>query len=168
MRQLTLKNSTLLAVIDDEDFDKVSKFQYVIHQQGTWGPYAQRPGGMYLHRDVFEYIPPGFEVDHIDSDGLNCQKSNLRLATAAQNRANSIKRDGCSTPYKGVCRATGRRKFTAYINYNHQRVALGQFEHPQEAAIHYDMAALKLYGEFAKLNFPENLEEYKEALGLVQ
>lgn len=95
-------------------------------------------------------IPKGFQVDHKDRDKRNPALSNLRLATPRDNLCNSKSRPN-RTGYKGVY--TNYRKFQAMIRDKHgNRTHLGSFKTPEEAALAYNMAAIKYHGEFAILN----------------
>lgn len=112
--------------------------------------------GALLHRVVMGFRPDDPEIDHIDGDGLNNRRSNLREATSGQNQANVPPRPGCSSRFKGVhfFKRTGR--FQAYISADGKRRALGYFTDEEDAARAYDAAARELHGEFAYLNFPES------------
>lgn len=92
-------------------------------------------------------------MDHIDGNGLNCCKSNLRICTQSQNNANS--RTKKLKGFKGTIRGKGDRKWYAMITKDYVRYHLGGFQTEEEAARAYDAAAKKLFGEFARLNFPE-------------
>lgn len=103
-----------------------------------------------LHRLVMD-AGPAVVVDHIDGDGLNCRRSNLRLTDAVGNARNRRASDG---RYKGVTfhRQTGR--WTAQIRVAGIKKHLGLFGKPEDAAKAYDVAALEAFGEFACINFP--------------
>lgn len=93
-------------------------------------------------------------VDHINGNGLDNRRSNLRLATAFQNLANMAIRPHTSQ-YKGVSyykHRTSYKKWVAEIRCNRKRVRLGAFESEIEAARAYNEAAKNLFGEFARLN----------------
>lgn len=109
-------------------------------------------------------------VDHIDGNGLNNVKSNLRLCNRSENSCNKRLRSNSQTGYRGV----NKKKETQYIKkdgtkikYNvkkpwlayitpkgKKRITIGYFENIEEAAKAYDEKAKELFGEFAKLNFP--------------
>jgi hypothetical protein len=92
------------------------------------------------------------EVDHINGDGLDNRKSNLRLATRAQNGCNLRPQQGKSSRFKGVAwHVCG--KWRAHISPNRTQIALGLFDDEIDAALAYDMAALAQFGEFARPNF---------------
>jgi hypothetical protein len=98
-------------------------------------------------------LPDAVEVDHRAGDGLNNRRTNLRPATSSQNRANSRKRsDGVTSHYRGVSRTKDRKQFRANIKVNRRTHHLGCFTNEEDAARAYDEAALKYFGEFAKLN----------------
>jgi hypothetical protein len=110
-----------------------------------------------MHRAVMN-AKKGELVDHKDGNGLNNQKSNLRLCTNRQNLANSQKARGKSR-FKGVYWNTARGKWQAQIGagFRNGKLAveyLGRFENEEEAARAYDRRAFELHGEFAVLNFP--------------
>jgi hypothetical protein len=97
-------------------------------------------------------------VDHINNDPLDNRRSNLRLATHAQNARNrKIDKSKTSSRYVGVYfeKATGR--WTSKIRIKGKRLWLGRFDKEIDAAKAYDAAAKKYHGEFAKLNFPKEI-----------
>ena len=103
------------------------------------------------HNDL---IPEGFEIDHIDRDKHNHKIENLRLASKSQNGANKAKRPGnYSSKYKGVCKVPSG-KWVAVIQVKMKRVHIGTFDTEEQAARAYDKRAIKLFGQFALLNFP--------------
>lgn len=148
----------MFALIDDEDAERVLALRW--HAQpgrnGRW--YAKRTylkSGKYtkigMHR--FILLPPAcIEVDHIDGDGLNNTRQNLRLSTRAQNSWNTGARSHSRTGLKGVSVHPGA--FHAAIAVRGKSTFLGRFKTAEEAARAYDAAARVLHGEFAFLNYP--------------
>ena len=103
-----------------------------------------------MHRVVL----PGFEMlDHINHDGLDNRRENLRPCTASQNHANQRKRtEHTSSKYKGVHWAKDRNKWRASICVEGRWYKLGAFNTEEEAATVYNAAAQKAFGVFAGLN----------------
>ena len=94
--------------------------------------------------------PKGLHTDHKDGDGLNNQRSNLRLATPSENGANRLVGSNNTSGYKGISQKD--KKWGAQITKNQKIVYLGRFETKIEAAKAYNTAAKKYHGEFARLN----------------
>jgi hypothetical protein len=92
--------------------------------------------------------------DHIDGDGLNNIRSNLRVASSSGNAQNRRLSCCSSSGFKGVTWRKRERVWYAQIGYKDTRKHLGVFSTAEEAARAYDKAALQLFGEFANLNFP--------------
>ena len=147
-----------VALVDDEDYELVMQYRWYVQEDvrtgGAGGPYARGvlvPSQrlVFMHNLIVDFPKP----DHIDGNGLNNQRSNLRSATRAQNGQNRRKQPGTSSRYKGVTKK--RRRWTARITYNGTRRSLGTFASEEEAALAYDAAARKLFGEYARPNFPE-------------
>lgn len=149
------------ALVDDEDFDRVSRLKWHISNSGT-RIYAKnvqwvngKSVGMYMHRFILGLKSPKIPVDHRNGDTLDNQKTNLRAATTSQNVANSSLRSVNRSGYKGVSfDKAHRRKWYASICVNGKTLCLGFYNTPVAAALAYDRAAIEHFGEFAKTNFP--------------
>lgn len=152
-----------VALVDDEDYDRVAQHKwYAQRDRRNWyaarhiGPFGQRRC-LQLHTFILG-ITDGTWVDHIDADGLNCQKTNLRPTDRCLNAANSRKRVTNMSGYKGVGLLKSSGRYQAQITSNGKNIRLGIFTDPAEAAHAYDDAARRIFGEYARLNFPRDGE----------
>lgn len=108
--------------------------------------------------------PKGFQVDHKDRNGLNNKRNNLRLATCAQNSQNKRKRKNSASLYKGVWFYVKYNTWRALIRIKNKLKIIGRFNTEEEAARAYDYEALKHFGEFARLNFPDEIPTEPKSL----
>lgn len=109
-----------------------------------------------MHQELVK-VPKGMVIDHIDHDGLDNRKANLRPATRCQNMYHRKKTAAASrSKYKGVSRRKNSNKWLARIRCEKKSIYLGTFASEIDAAKAYDRAAKKYHGEFASLNFPES------------
>lgn len=106
-----------------------------------------------LHRFLIGSDPP--MVDHINGDPLDNRRSNLRVATNAENQRNRGPQKNNRSGMKGVTR--NRKGWMARIKVDGKPMHLGTFSSPDEAARAYDLAAQVHHGQFARLNFPQRL-----------
>lgn len=112
-----------------------------------------------IHRLIFAHHHGYFPnlIDHIDRNRLNNNIENLRECTKrCFNTVNSILRKDSTSGYKGVAKHNCG-KWQSSVFKDGKRYYLGLFSDPIEAAIIYDIKAKELFGEFAKLNFKENI-----------
>lgn len=156
MKEIKLTKGRV-ALVDDEDYESVVS-------EGSWcltgdGKYAyRRINGKpkTLHR--FLMSPgQGIYVDHRNGDGLDCRRSNLRLATPGQNNENRGIQSNNACGYKGVTATKHGYRWRAILRTKGRRIHLGYFDSKEEAARAYDEAAKKYHAEFAQLNFPVSL-----------
>ena len=107
----------------------------------------------YMHHLVID-IPDGMYCDHINHNGLDNRKANLRPATGTQNIWHRRKfKKPSRSKYKGVDWAKDMNRWRARIRVNGRRIYLGSFKNEIDAAKAYDSAAKKYHGEYASLNF---------------
>lgn len=111
----------------------------------------------WLHREVLG-LPPRARVDHVNGNGLDCRRSNLREASAIQNARNARARKSNPSGFKGVYWAGWAGKWRARIGHDGRQRSLGLFTSVEEAAKAYDAAARAHFGAFACVNFPVGAE----------
>ncbi len=145
------------AIIDDEDFARISKYKWRA-ADGKWGAYAviwMRIEGkgrhVYLHRFLLDF-PANKQINFINNDTLDCRRENLRPATSSQNQAARSVTSNNRNGFKGVSFNRAAEKFKAYIKKDGKLRHLGLFATAREAAAAYNEKARELYGEFAGLN----------------
>lgn len=156
MKEIPLTQGQV-ALVDDDDYDYLVQWKwYALKDKATY--YARRAVekgdgtqiAIIMHRLIMD-TPKDMEVDHIDHNGLNNQKSNLRNCTKQQNSRN--KQSHGYSKYIGISLNKVTNKFQARIIVNGKSIALGCYLKEDEAARAYDNAAKIYFGEFANLNF---------------
>ena len=148
MKEIKLINSDLVALVDDEDFEYLSQFNWRV---GTKG-YAESKINnktTNMHRLILKLSDRKTETDHKDHNKLNNQKYNIRPCSTAQNQMNKMPRG--TSKYLGVKIVNGKIK--AAIKVGNKYIHLGTFKTEIDAAIIYDYAAVLYHGEFANVNF---------------
>ena len=146
--------------VDDEDYDYLNQFSWTAQVQKhtvyairkVWT--GERHIGIPMHREILGLKDRWVFADHIDGNGLNNQKSNLRKCNSNGNGKNTRKRSGTTSKYKGVSWHTDRQKWGVRICSDGILYNLGRFADEVKAAKIYDAKAKELHGEFANLNFP--------------
>ena len=147
-------------MVSVEDYEWLNQFKWHVHEGKNGNNYALTKsvklgkGTVKMHRVIMKITDPKVFIDHIDGDGLNNQRDNLRIATSSENGANrKCNKESTSSKYKGVSinnsrgniywRAACRKDYKVYAIYCTNEI---------EAAIAYNVMALGLHGEFARLN----------------
>jgi len=157
VREITLTQGKV-ALVDDEDFERVSQYKWHFSFCLRGVGYARRDTSikgkkirMYLHRFILN-APIGADVDHINRETLDNRKSNLRICSRSENLRNALSRTGATSKYKGVGWDKSRKKWSTKINLHGKTINLGRFKSEIVAAKAYNRAALKYHGEFARVN----------------
>lgn len=138
-----------VSTVSQQDYDELSKYSwYAKKDRNVW--YACTVIGgkeVRMHRKIMGI---GSMIDHINGDGLDNRRENLRACSNQQNQQNQHNRIN-KTGFKGVY--VSGDKYIAQIRANGKQLHLGRFMRAEEAAIAYDQAARKYFGSFAQLNF---------------
>jgi hypothetical protein len=143
-------------LVSDEDRGLLRHKWAIVRPDGSKPYVAAWISGrtVYLHRLVLG-AEKGQEVDHIDGDGLNNSRANLRLATRQQNCVNRQSYKPKSG-FRGVYEQPQGGSWQVKLTVNRKHIRGGSYKTPEEAARVYDRLAFEHFGEFAKLNFPQS------------
>ena len=155
MKEIRLTKNKI-TIVDDMDYEKLNKYKWhTLSKKYTF--YAVRKpksGVILMHREIMGLInKDNLQVDHKDGNGLNNQRSNLRICNNGQNQMNKGKQSNNTSGYKGVNYKKEKNKWQANIEFKGKLSFLGYFATKEEAAKVYDKKARELFDEFAKTNF---------------
>jgi hypothetical protein len=156
MQYIILGSKKEQILIDKDDYELVKNYSW-----NCYGGYARtffkKNGGklksISMHRLILNK-PNNTNIDHINGNGLDNRRSNLRLASVQQNGCNRKVGSNNTSSYKGVIFHKRDKKYQSSIKYKGKRSYLGYYNNAEDAAKAYDEAAKKLFGEFARLNCP--------------
>jgi hypothetical protein len=148
------------AIVDPEEYESLSRFKwfavkyrcsfYAVRTESLKNP-RHRRFNVKMHRQIMN-LPEGNLVDHINHNGLDNRRTNLRIVSLEQNNWNTRKQAGkCTSQYKGVSKRNG--KWRVHLTHKRKRYFLGCFDDEETAARAYDAKAKEVFGEYACLNF---------------
>jgi hypothetical protein len=151
MRKIALTRGEF-AIVDDEDYEWLSKFKWHVGKCGNILYARRRPNKGYpftfMHRAIYEHengdIPPRMMIDHVNGNGLDNRRENFRCVTQRQNLQNwHVKK---SSQFPGICWRECRKKWLLRIYIDGKRRFLGYFDNELEAATTYRVACKVLLG----------------------
>lgn len=153
-----------VAVVDEDDYERFARYKWMalviprpdredlVYAVREAGPRTARTS-ILMHRSVLGAAADTV-VDHVNGNGLDNRRVNLRLASKSLNAANANKprrRRASTSKFKGVYFDSSRRRWSVRV----QRRFVGRYLSEEEAARAYDRVARDVFGDFARLNFPD-------------
>ena len=154
-----LLSKGMIAIVDRNDYlwlENMGSWYYHVGIKNKCGYAARKEsnGNLILMHRMILGLDRHQSSDHINGDTLDNRRCNLRIATASQNMYNRRLNKNSTTGFKGgrsVC--SGRKvSFLSVICRDRKHIRLGSFGNPEDAAMAYDDAAIRLFGEYARLN----------------
>jgi hypothetical protein len=150
-KRINSRNQGKFAIVDDEDFEWLNQWDWTaVSTHRLNGGYAMRMANgktILMHRLIMR-APEGVEIDHVNGNGLDNRRGNLRFATPEQNQHNRSRNSNNKSGYKGVIFDKNSGKWKMYIT--------ALYETPEEAARMYDQLARIAFGEYSKPNFSDD------------
>lgn len=163
MKKIPLRNvqgrTRGYALIDDTDYKRVSRMRWhmVPRKYATYamGSYKDGQTGkwkrIFLHRFILK-ARPGLVVDHINHNGLDNRRKNIRACSSSENIINSKIKKSNTSGFRGVCWDTHNKRWRAEITAKNKQIYIGIFKDKESAAKAYNSFAIKLHGKYAKIN----------------
>jgi hypothetical protein len=148
------------AIVDAVVYPILKDLDWILEKQGN-NCYATLAGTNTKMHQLLMPVKKGQVIDHKNSNGLDNRLHNLRVCSNQQNSFNRAKHRGGTSKYKGVYWDKDAKKWRAEVMRDRVRHKLGRFNSEEAAAVAYDTAALMLFGEFARINFPGKAKEAK-------
>lgn len=145
----------LKVLVDDEDFDYLNQFNWQADISNSVSTHGKgNIGRCLIHRLIMDVLDnKNIEIDHIDGNRLNNQKSNLRLANSSQNKCNRGARKDNKSGYKGISRHTVNNCWVARIKIpNGKYKYLGSFKKIEDAINTYNKFSIIYHKEFSFIN----------------
>lgn len=142
-----------VATIDSADVNAVAGWNWCAFVRGET-VYAVRSASrktIYMHRALIS-PPDGCVVDHVDGNGLDNRRANLRVGSQMQNTWNSRTKRSNTSGVKGVCFDRSRAKWIAHIRCGGKRINLGRFDNIRDAEAAYRAASMRIHGQFSRLD----------------
>lgn len=140
------------AYVEAADYEWLSRYKW--HLENGYAARKEKGKTLLMHRQIMQ-PPEGMVVDHIDGNQANNCRFNLRVCTREENLRNRRKHAGSVSRFKGVFYNRRRHKWYAQCWFAGQCLALPYVDEEVEAARAYDCKAVECFGEFARLNFPQ-------------
>lgn len=164
MREIPLTKGRV-AIVDDDDYARISSHKWYVCETRGIALYAARKEKLtngkrkmiLMHREILDIDG---EIDHINRNGLDNRRSNLREATRQMQTQNRMGKRASSSLYKGVSLTifkSGNKRWKAQYRKDGKTVHIGYFGSEEEAARAYDAVARVIF-EYGTLNFPNELD----------
>lgn len=152
-----------VALVDPQDYERVSRYKWCLSRVGKQLYAYRKHHGRTIRMHQFIMNPPkGMVVDHVNGNGLDNRRENLRICTKLENAWNKRRRkpEGAKSEFIGVypCRRPPG-KWCIKVQCDGEVTNLSPFDTAEEAARARDRKALELHGEYAQLNFPDEREQ---------
>jgi len=141
-----------------EDYEIIKKYSWFVSKRGYITTNIKRTSRP-LHV-ILMGRKEGMDIDHISRDKMDNRRENLRFCTHQQNSFNQKKRCTNTSGYTGVSYLKNAKRYESYVHHNGEKHRLGLFHIAEEAAMARDKKANELFGEFAVLNFPQEMNGY--------
>lgn len=154
-----------VVLIDEADLELISRYSWRVRRHRRTGKLyvSAKAGGVnvMMHRLIGQ-TPDGLDTDHKNNDSLDNRRCNLRSATRSQNNVNRAKQatyagKPTTSRFKGVTWDREKRCWRAAMRVGGRPKRLGRFDDEVEAARAYDRAILAQWGEYSRLNFPDEV-----------
>lgn len=149
-------------IVDDEDFEWLNQWKWTacVKKWGIIGFRHFRENGkqhtVQMHREILKHHGFNIEdlqIDHINHNTLDNRKEQLRIATPQENSRNTRIHKNNKSGFKGVSWSKSNKKWVTFLRVNKKSKYIGQFDNKIQAAIAYNKACKKIYGEFSHLNY---------------
>ena len=155
---ILLTTPGFVAFVDEHDYPTVEAIRWNLRRNSrskttyAYGYSRTLKTNVFMHKMVMQ-DPFGQNVDHVDGNGLNNRRKNLRLASGSENCANRDPHSPSKHGFRGICAARRKGVWVAKVKFHGRSIHIGTFSTKEAAALAYDSKVRELWGEFAKTNF---------------